>query len=370
MRKNIHIITSLQYGGTEKFLSSLISNDIDNNHIVISLRKKSKNDVSFKNIDLVYLNFSFNIFLNFIELIRLFKLLKSYKIQSLNLWLYHTFLIGTIISILLSNNKIVWHVRCEYKLYKRTLFNKIYLYLCKTILKFNKNIIIVFNSKAALDSHIINEISSINEIIDNGTDTNIFVPQKKLNHIFINNKLINKNKFNIGMLARFHPDKNHEFFFKVIKKFDLITNNYLVILAGLNINYSNLVLMSMIKKYNLEKKIIILDAVDNIHELIPFLDLNVLTSNSESFPNSLIEAMSCSIPSIIPDIGNISLIIDDCGFIFKKNNLTDCYNKIKFFYENYYKNDNLKLLKTKNRERVIKNYSMKDCLTKFKKVWN
>jgi glycosyltransferase involved in cell wall biosynthesis len=368
MHKNIHIITSLQYGGTEKFLSSLFSND--NNHIVISLKKKSNDDVLFnKNIDIVYLNFSYNIFLNLFELIKLFKLLKFYKIQSLNLWLYHTFLIGTFLSYFLSNNKIIWHVRCEYKLYKTNLLSKVYLSICKSLLKINKNIIIVFNSKAALDSHITNGFSSINRIIDNGTDTNKFVPKENLNHITINNNLINKNKFNIGMLARFHPDKNHDFFFKVIKKFDLITKNYLVILAGLNINSSNHILMNMIKKYDLEKKIIILDTVKNIHELIPYLDLNVLTSNSESFPNSIIEAMSCSVPSIIPDIGNISHIIDDCGFVFKKNNSTDCYRKIKFFYENYYKNDSLHTLKIKNRNRVIKNYSMKDCLSKFKEVW-
>ena len=370
MKKIIHLITSLQYGGTEKFLNTLISNDNKNLHVVISLKKNSNDDIVFnKNVDIINLNFSYNLFFNFFELIKLFKILKTYNIQALNLWLYHTFLIGSIFSFFLSNKKIIWHVRCDYKLYKKNLLSKIYLFICKIIIKITKNIIIVFNSKAALDSHIINKISSINKIIDNGTDTSIFLPKENISQIIINNKLITKSNFNIGILARFHPDKNHELFFKAIKKFDLITKNYLVVMAGLEINHTNKNLISLLKKYDLEKKIILLGTVKNIHELIPYLDINVLTSKSESFPNSIIEAMSCSVPSIIPDIGNISNIVGDCGFVFEKNNFRDCYKKIKFFYENYYKKANLHLLKNKNRTRVIENYSMTSCVSKFQEVW-
>ena len=70
------------------------------------------------------------------------------------------------------------------------------------------------------------------------------------------------------------------------------------------------------------------------------------------------------------DWKDISDIIDDCGFFFKQDNSTDCYEKIKFFFENYYKKDNLLNLKNKNRKRVIENYSMTSCLSKFKEVWN
>ena len=59
----------------------------------------------------------------------------------------------------------------------------------------------------------------------------------------------------------------------------------------------------------------------------------------------------------------------DCGFVFEKNNFRDCYKKIKFFYENYYKKANLHLLKNKNRTRVIENYSMTSCVSKFQEVW-
>ena len=61
MKKIIHLITSLQYGGTEKFLNTLISIDNNKNHKLISLKKKSKNDIRLKkNIKIIYLNFSYN----------------------------------------------------------------------------------------------------------------------------------------------------------------------------------------------------------------------------------------------------------------------------------------------------------------------
>ena len=104
MYKNIHLITSLKYGGTERFLSTLTSNDTNHDNVVICLKKNSYNDVIFnKKVELIYLNFSSNLLLNFFEFVSLIKILKNYKIKSLNLWLYHTFLIGSIISIFLNS---------------------------------------------------------------------------------------------------------------------------------------------------------------------------------------------------------------------------------------------------------------------------
>lgn len=370
MSYSIHIITSLNLGGTENFLSNLISMSDKKKHTVVSLKKKTANDVIFdKNVNVIYLNFSSNFFLNLFQIIKLYKILKNTKFSSLNLWLYHSYLLGSLLSIRKKNRKIIWHVRCNYRLYKKNLSSMLNLYLCKIYLMFNKNVLIVFNSESSRTSHIAKGFTAINIIIHNGVDENKFNNHNKTDEIIINNHLINKNQFNIGMISRFHPDKNHEVFFKALKKFQSITKNFIIILAGIDINNHNKRLLYLINKYQLTDKVLLLGVVKNIHELIPYFDINVLTSKSESFPNNIVEAMSCAVPSIASNIDNIPDIIDDCGFVFKEGDSEECYLMIKLFYLKYYNKNILIRLKEKNRKRVIENYNISNTLNEFNRIW-
>ena len=73
--KIIHLISGLGSGGAENTLFKLVTNDLNNIHIVIALKnggifhKKLKN----QNIETFILNFKFNIYLinEFIKLIKL-----------------------------------------------------------------------------------------------------------------------------------------------------------------------------------------------------------------------------------------------------------------------------------------------------------
>jgi len=113
----------------------------------------------------------------------------------------------------------------------------------------------------------------------------------------------------IGTIGRLHPQKGHYFLLEVagelVKKYpDLV---FLVIGKG----YLDEELKGKVESLNLRKKVLFLGDREDIPQLLAIMDIFVLTSLREGFPNSLLEAMASSLPVVVTDVGgNRELVVD------------------------------------------------------------
>ena len=89
-------------------------------------------------------------------------------------------------------------------------------------------------------------------------------------------------------------------------------------MVGKNINLSNSELNDVIKNLNISHKVIFLDEQKNLLKFYNGIDLLLLTSHSESFPNVIAESMLCSTPILSSNVGCAKKIIGKYGFIMKK----------------------------------------------------
>ena len=106
----------------------------------------------------------------------------------------------------------------------------------------------IFNSYTSLKNHRKNGYSKkSNFVIFNGFEFN----KKK-------NIKLYKKFLSIGMVARFNYFKNHKLLFQTLSKINTDVN-FRLFLIGKGINYKNNELMKLIRKFNLNKSIVLIE---------------------------------------------------------------------------------------------------------------
>ncbi len=117
----------------------------------------------------------------------------------------------------------------------------------------------------------------------------------------------------VGSFGRFHPVKDHKTlicaFAQVV---DRIPTARLA-LAGGGIDISNNELVSLLTFHGVADKVILLGLCDDMPALYNALDLYVLSSVSESFPNVLGESCAVGVPCVTTDVGDAARIVEGTG---------------------------------------------------------
>jgi len=117
----------------------------------------------------------------------------------------------------------------------------------------------------------------------------------------------------VGIAARYHPIKNHA---GLIRAFKFVVDRLpmaRLLLCGKGLDSNNLVISSLIDRCNLTSKVFLLDEQDDMPRFFSALDVNVLCSYSEGFPNVLGEAMACGVQCVTTDAGGAASILGGIG---------------------------------------------------------
>ena len=97
-------------------------------------------------------------------------------------------------------------------------------------------------------------------------------------------------------------------------------------------------------------------------------DILVLPSYSEGLPNVVMEALSCSTPAIVTDVGGCSEVVKDSetGFVVPVGDVEALRDRIKYLLEN----EGLRERMGKSgREDMVKRYERKKVISKLKDIY-
>jgi len=317
--KVAHIITDLGVGGAEVMLCKLLS-QMDKEQfesMVISLSDSgsigediSRMGISVKTADMRRLADAP------LALWRISRMLKEFDPDVVQTWLYHADLIGGIAARLAGNYPVIWNIRSLMKdpsrVKKSTLLVR---KLCAFLSRWIPNRIIA-NSEAALRLHQSVGYFGDNMVcVPNGFDTDKFKPDldarltvRKELGLLADTRLV-------GLAARFDPNKDHESFVRSAGLISEQVNDVHFVLFGSGIDKDNKELCGWIEKIRMSSHFHLLGIRNDATRLMAALDISVLCSRSESFPNVVGEAMSCAIPCVVTDVGDSARIVGDTGIV-------------------------------------------------------
>ena len=108
----------------------------------------------------------------------------------------------------------------------------------------------------------------------------------------------------------------------------------------------------------------LLGARGDVAELLSSMDIFVMPSRSESFPNALAEAMAVGLPAIATNVGDCRVVLDDDRFITTDDTLADGLARMILLDA-----DEQHAVGTRNRQRIAERYTLEKMTAAFDRVF-
>lgn len=366
----IHIITCLENGGAEGALFRLIeASPAHITHQVISL---SGPGIYTKPLEKLGVNVDvLNMPKGRISISGL-KLLTTLLRQSIHpnavvqTWMYHADLLGGTIARLVGHRKIFWGIR-NTKLDPSARATKVVAKTCAWLSRWVPNAIVCCSTNAAKYHRALGYQAPMT-VIYNGYDLEKLKILPELNRNTRESLEIDE-AFTLGFVARWDPIKDHENLMHGLKLWrkqnPVITFN--LVLVGYGCDSANTELIQLLNHYGLTKRTYLLGQREDIAAIMNMLDLHVLSSKSEAFPNTIAEAMACGTPCLTTNVGDAAYIVGTTGWVVPPQSPTAISEGLQSAFS-IITNDNRP--NTDCRERIAELFSLQSMVDEFQLIWS
>lgn len=298
IKKIVILINSLDGGGAERVVSTLLNNFVENYECYLILME---NKISYEldnRINILYLNETSNEngAIKFLRLpliaYKLSKIIKEHQFTQVVSFLHRANYINVISKYISSHQVILSERIASSSMYSDdSITSKVSKYLIKTL--YPKSDLIISVTNAIKNDLIDNfDIKVKQEVIYNPYDIkNINRLSKENINIEIHKE---KSIITVGSLQK---RKNINLLINAFAKIE--DDEYKLYILGKGKEKENL--KSLARELNIENKVIFLGFDNNPYKYLSKCSIFVLSSNSEGFPNVLAEAMVCGCSVISTD---------------------------------------------------------------------
>jgi len=319
----VHIITGLGQGGAETVLHRLVTAPGQTTrHTVISMGGEGVFGPMLRDagISVVTLDMPAGR-LTWRGLRRLYDTLKSLAPDVVQTWMYHADLVGGVISRLAGIRAVSWGIRNSgANLEKSSRLTNAIAWVCARLSRFVPAGIVACAQDAAARHEARGYPSNRMVVIPNGYDLARWTASKEVRARIRRDWNIGDDAPLVGSVARWNPLKDHA---NLLQGFAVCLRafpNARCVLIGQGLSSDNAALMALLDRWQLRDKVLLLGRRDDVPDVMSALDVHVLSSCAEGFPNVVAEAMAAGVPCVVTDVGDAARIVGDFGWIVPPQN--------------------------------------------------
>lgn len=323
-----HVITNFsELGGAESALIRLVNNCLHEEVTIVSLMQASeemKKRIQHNNLEVISLNAKSSVSMA-TSAFKLAYLLFSINPSKVYSWMYHANAVSAVSKILsLWRGELIWGVRHSLDdLRGEKVSTKVAIYLGRFLRKIPYKVI--YCSARAQEQHENFRYNNINK--------SIYIPNGYTFGTF-SAKLFDKRPLVLGAAGRFHAAKDYGMLFRSVALLKQHNIDFRLCLCGRNIDSENLELTRLVEESGLtSNEIMLLGEISDMTSFYESIDVFLLTSKTEGFPNVLAEAAANGCAVFSTNVGDASIIINNDEHIVPIGDSASLVNSLISFFE-------------------------------------
>lgn len=312
----VHIISGLGLGGAETVMHRLITAPSQTDrHVVISMGDEGVFGERLRRdgVDVYALGMSGPVSV-LQGLWRLWRLLREVNPDVVQTWMYHADFAGGIVARLAGIRAVAWGIRNSgADLHASSKSSRALAWLSARVSRLVPGVIIACAENAGERHRQWGYRADRMLVIPNGYDLARWQPSGPSR---LRRELgLDDATFLIGNVARWNPLKDHENLLSAVAQCRSLGADWRLVLVGEGMELENAALFAMIGRHGLEQRVVALGRRDDVPDVMKALDLHVLSSRAEGFPNVLAEAMASGVPCVTTDVGDAAYIVGEHGWV-------------------------------------------------------
>ncbi|MGP1613831.1 MAG: glycosyltransferase, partial [Pollutimonas bauzanensis] len=319
----VHIISGLGHGGAETVLHRLLTAPTQpDRHCVISMGDEGVFGPRLRAAGVAVYTLDMKTPAGALKgLWRLHRLLRQLNPDVVQTWMYHADLIGGLAARLAGIKAVAWGIRNSgADLQKSSRSAKALSWLCARLSRLVPGVIVACADNAAQRHRQWGYRADRMLVIPNGYDLSCWQPDEQARAELRAEWGWAGEAGVIGSVARWNPLKDHANLLAAFALSAARDPSLRCVLIGHGMDASNEALMALINGHGIAGKVKLLGRRDDVPRLMNALDLHVLSSRAEGFPNVVAEAMATGVACVVTDVGDAARIVGDAGWVAPPQN--------------------------------------------------
>jgi glycosyltransferase involved in cell wall biosynthesis len=245
---------------------------------------------------------------------RLVQLLRQFKPEVVHTHMYHANLLGGLAARAAGVRAVMWNVHhCNLDASVNARATLWTIALCAQLSRVLPHRISSVAERAR-DVHVAAGYAAERfVVVPNGFDTSQFKPDHEARATVRAELGLPPDTPLVGVIGRFDSQKNHRGFCEAMARLVQLRPGTHALLAGAGIDAHNAELAAWLQQHGVAGCCHLLGARSDVARLMAALDVLMLPSLGEAFPNVVGEAMACGVPCAVTDVGDAALMVGDWG---------------------------------------------------------